>query len=341
VKFTLASSNGEHVQVHVIPLCLAPFTPSQRLKNVGSTKKEISEQRTKNVGSTMAIRKISAHKSSIRKRHLALRSQQLARSTYLKSCSLLLLIQCVRLRNNPNARLIGLTRLVILSYYKVAYNSNIQWNLPSPLRWHTSFDSFSSDVCYNFFRIEKHHLQRYFAALRFDERCTTKNRLTFSGEEIMLRGYYEMVSGEDQFSIATNIFGRDQAAQSQALSYFVDHLYDTFSDLLLNNLDWWEEHGFMEQSRKAIIRKLAVHGLVVPECRISAFIDCNCLETAVPGAGPIGQGGPAALRWDDNVQRAFYNGWKSMHGLKHQTRENAFGMCEDLYGTKHSLFFPY
>jgi hypothetical protein len=55
------------------------------------------------------------------------------------------------------------------------------------------------------------------------------------------------------------------------------------------------------------------------------------LETAVPGAGPIGFG-PRADRWHDDVQRTFYNGWKSIHGLKHQTRENAYGMCEDIYG---------
>jgi len=37
-------------------------------------------------------------------------------------------------------------------------------------------------------------------------------------------------------------------------------------------------------------------------------------------------------RWNDNIQRTFYNGWKSIHGLKHQTVDNAFGFTEDMYG---------
>ena len=64
---------------------------------------------------------------------------------------------------------------------------------------------------------------------------------------------------------------------------------------------------------------------------ISHFIDCNCEETSVPGGGPA-EGGANAARWDEDIQRAFYNGWKSIHGLKHQTVDNAYGFCEDIYG---------
>ena len=64
---------------------------------------------------------------------------------------------------------------------------------------------------------------------------------------------------------------------------------------------------------------------------ISHFIDCNCQSTSVPGGGPAESGANAA-RWDEDIQRAFYNGWKSTHGLKHQTVDNAYGFCEDLCG---------
>jgi hypothetical protein len=43
------------------------------------------------------------------------------------------------------------------------------------------------------------------------------------------------------------------------------------------------------------------------------------METSTPGGGPSGEG-PGAQRWDRKIQEAFYNGWKSIHGLKHQTR---------------------
>ena len=39
-----------------------------------------------------------------------------------------------------------------------------------------------------------------------------------------------------------------------------------------------------------------------------------------------------APRWDNDIQRAFYNGWKSIQGIEHQPVENAFGFCEDMYG---------
>ena len=46
------------------------------------------------------------------------------------------------------------------------------------------------------------------------------------------------------------------------------------------------------------------------------FIDCNCLDTARPGGGPADEGSDAT-RWHPLILRAFYNGWKSVHGLKH------------------------
>lgn len=49
------------------------------------------------------------------------------------------------------------------------------------------------------------------------------------------------------------------------------------------------------------------------------------------GGGPAEEGANAA-RWDDTVQRAFYNGWKSVHGLKHQTVDCAFGLTVDMHG---------
>jgi hypothetical protein len=61
------------------------------------------------------------------------------------------------------------------------------------------------------------------------------------------------------------------------------------------------------------------------------FIDCNCLETCTPGGGPA-EDGENARRWDPLVQQAYYNGWKSIHGLKHQTVDNALGMTMDIHG---------
>ena len=94
----------------------------------------------------------------------------------------------------------------------------------------------------------------------------------------------------------------------------------------MDNLFWWHRNGFFKKSAEAIGKKMGVVGNLVAH-----FIDCNCQETSIPGGGPA-EGGANAARWDDDIQRAFYNGWKSIHGIKHQTIENAFGFCEDLHG---------
>jgi hypothetical protein len=42
-----------------------------------------------------------------------------------------------------------------------------------------------------------------------------------SGEEVFLRGLYELVSGETKHNISRNVFGRDWSAQSRAFKYFI------------------------------------------------------------------------------------------------------------------------
>ena len=54
------------------------------------------------------------------------------------------------------------------------------------------------------------------------------------------------------------------------------------------------------------------------------------MRTDRPGSGPLG--GPGSLRWLNSVQRSFYKGWKSIHGLKYQTVDNALGFTMDVYG---------
>ena len=86
-------------------------------------------------------------------------------------------------------------------------------------------------------------------------------------------------------------------------------------------------NGFSERSAIAIKEKLGGQF----QNRYVGFIDCNCLRTDHPGGGPLGDG-PGSLRWSNDVQISFYNGWKSIHGLKHQTVDNALGFTVDVYG---------
>jgi hypothetical protein len=89
------------------------------------------------------------------------------------------------------------------------------------------------------------------------------------------------------------------------------------------------KNGFFEKSALAIGMKMNLDSN--DKNLVALMINCNCLETSVVGGGPTENGANAA-RWDDTIQRSFYNGWKSIHGLKHQTVDNAYGLTVDMCG---------
>lgn len=118
--------------------------------------------------------------------------------------------------------------------------------------------------------------------LNFPEECILDNGSNMLGEEVFLRGLYELVSGETQHNISRNVFGRDWSAQSRAFKYFINHMYQNFKHLVNDNLQWWYRNGFFAASAEAIERKIGVDD---HKNMIAHFIDCNCLETSRVGGG--------------------------------------------------------
>jgi len=195
-------------------------------------------------------------------------------------------------------------------------------------------DDFELRQFWPFFRFSKNDLKRLKGELLFDEEYILSNRVRMSGEEVFLRGLFELTSGNNQFMIAELVFGGDQPMQSRAFNSFIDHIYSNFLDLVTNNLKWWYDNGWIDRSRDLITAKCAVEGLHFQnpnDQETAVFIDCNCLETSRVLHGPCEEG-PGARRWNPDIAVAFYNGWKSMNGLKHQTVDSAFGLVVDLYG---------
>ena len=68
-------------------------------------------------------------------------------------------------------------------------------------------DSFD-DNCKPFFNFRRQDLHRILPLLRFPETCELGYRHKMSGEEVLLRGLYELSSGDEQHDIAVNIFER-------------------------------------------------------------------------------------------------------------------------------------
>jgi hypothetical protein len=233
----------------------------------------------------------------------------------------------------PDQRLIDFFKMLLARYLSLAFEEEIppqltkaEYFTPNLRR---TIDSFRECQCRINFRFTKSQLKLLLPLLRLPHICTLKNRLKLTGEEVMLRGLYEFSSGDNQEQMSVNVFGGDQPTQSRAFHFFINHMYGTFQHLVHDNLAWWYRNGFCQQSAYAIGVKM---GLPNPEENlVSVFIDCNCEPCSVTGGGPS-EAGANAARWDDRIQQAFYNGWKSIHGLKHQTINDVFGICVDMRG---------
>ena len=90
--------------------------------------------------------------------------------------------------------------------------------LSPPARLDRTVQSFSESQCWNFFECRKSDLTRLIRELKFPKTCLFDNRIKMSGEEMFLRGLYELVSGEDQNSIAEKVFSLHNLVHSNSLS---------------------------------------------------------------------------------------------------------------------------
>lgn len=280
-----------------------------------------------------------AHKLSLKKRHTALKSIEAIQIRKLKK--MLLLVGIHRYCNPEGIKHDDLSKFLLIKYFSLRLTPVIA-RTPSTPSTHRTVSSFQEWECHLFFRLRRPELLRVIRLLQFPNKVYLSNDTPLPGEEVFLRGMYELVSGADQLRIAEHVFGLDQSTQSRAFTCFINHVYNNFNHLLKDNLSWWIRNGFLHQSAKAFRKKMysnckargisEEHATFISELQpIAMHIDCNCLPTSVVGGGPAESGANAA-RWADDIQRAFYNGWKSIHGLKHQTVDNAFGMTVDMYG---------
>lgn len=283
---------------------------------------------------TFRIRKPAKH-MSYRRRFSSLTSQEQVKLRKLRKIWLCVLIKLKTqyLVEEIRNRLLLVLKLVTVRYLHIIVDPDYV-PLERPLRTNRTIESFSSSDCYIFFQFSKPDLTRSINLLRFPDEITFDNGAKFCGEEVFLRGLYELVSGETKYKIAVNVFGRCYTEQSRAFRWFIKYMYGRYKCLVYQNLSWWNRNGFWRLSYEAIYNKVTGNGypLQAPvPYKTALFIDCKCSESEVVGGGPA-EDGANSRRWDADIQRAFYNGWKSIHGLKHQTVDDAFGFTEDIEG---------
>ena len=87
---------------------------------------------------------------------------------------------------------------------------------------------------------------------------TFDNRSKMPGEEVFLRGMFELAQGHTKYSISANVFGREWSAQARAFNWFIDHMFNHFEHLVTDNLEWWWRSGLMLHSMKRIWRRMVI-----------------------------------------------------------------------------------
>lgn len=124
-------------------------------------------------------------------------------------------------------------------------------------------------------------------------------------------------------------------AVSMIFNAFLDFMVDRWSYLLLDNMKFWLP--YLPSCAQAIRDKCLDKGRFFPNStapgglRVAGFIDNTMNATCRPGGGPA-RDGANAPRNDPLIQRAWYNGWKKLHGMKWQTLDLPNGMNLNVWG---------
>jgi hypothetical protein len=139
-----------------------------------------------------------ARKLSLRKSFLALTSNEAVyvRSLEKRLFKLLTGLKHLCLSKQCKSQGISLAKAIAEEILRVTIVPDVV--LPSLPSLRDSIDSFTESECWNFFETRKEDLYRLKVNLEFEDKCILENGSVLSGEETLLRGLYELVSGADQ-----------------------------------------------------------------------------------------------------------------------------------------------
>jgi hypothetical protein len=127
-------------------------------------------------------------------------------------------------RNPKEMNYKNIVKSLIRQYIEIKYVVDIDLVRTTDLK--RNLFSFGQSVKKDL-RFEANDLRILVRELRFQDKIKLDNGMVMSGEEVFIRGLFELVSGCSKSEIA-NQFGRDFSAQSRAFSYFINHIYNNF-----------------------------------------------------------------------------------------------------------------
>ena len=175
-------------------------------------------------------------------------------------------------------------------------------------------------------------LRDLMTGLQFPAVMVSPYRVTFTGEEVFLFGLFRLhnLGKYTSLDIATNFGFTHSSYCSQAFHLFLNFIVGDWGYLVTDNLDFWVPY-FPECADA--IREECLHNGVLFNDRfmIFGFVDNTMHKTCRVGGGATTPG-PNAPREPKELQQAWYNGWKKLHGLKWETVDLPNGMIAFAWG---------
>ena len=104
-----------------------------------------------------------------------------------------------------------------------------------PVRTNISLQNMTYMFSKEFLRFRKEDISDLYLLLQFPDKVRLENRSTMSGEEVFMRGLYELCTGAKK-TLVSEVFGRHPSDQCRAFNYFISHIYNIFHHLVTDNL---------------------------------------------------------------------------------------------------------
>lgn len=170
-------------------------------------------------------------------------------------------------------------------------------------------------------------------------RINVSNYQNVDGMEMLLIGLYRLAKSST-FVEMESVFGKSSGYLCRVFNGFIEYLYENFMGLINNNIKKYIE--LFEESYKKIYSMAYaandnhLHPFNWNSFRVCCFLDCKNIQIDRPGGGEVYLNGIKIGRLDNDVQRAFFTGWKKFHGIKYQTVELPCGLTCDVFGPETS-----
>ena len=209
--------------------------------------------------------------------------------------------------------------------------------LPRVVNSSRTLDSFSDEEIPTNFRFrDKDQIRRLLTAFCCPQYIMSKFGHKFLTEELFLVTLFRMhYPGLSTDATYRSIFGWPYWKVSMGVILFIDFINSNWAYLIENNVSYWVPMlPYFAERIRIKLGKLECPFLpsdVENGFKVFGFIDNTVFATSRPGGGPT-QDGPGAPRNIPLIQQSFYNGWKSVHGIKWQTVGLPNGMMLHAWG---------